>query len=306
MAGGGTHRLELPEAVTMDIGVKQQVQEFYDRVGWQRVGECCFHNARFEDLRPITQDYIHRCHIRVTRYLSPEGMFFLDAGSGPIQYPEYLEYSEGYRYRVCADLSIVALKEARERLGLKGLYVIADIANLPFKSSGFDGAVSLHTIHHLPRGEHKQAYLEIHRVLIPGSTGVVVNGWRDSLLMRLMKPFVWAAAGLVAVYRRMRGEGSHASKERYFYRDNDLTADLPQKTHAVRRSYSWLTQEVGPEVPLSVVVWRSVSTPFLKTVIHRRLGGRWVLKLIYWLEERFPHFMGRFGQYPLVVLEKKE
>ena len=31
------------------------------------------------------------------------------AGSGPVQWPEYLTYSEGYQYRLCADISITAL-----------------------------------------------------------------------------------------------------------------------------------------------------------------------------------------------------
>jgi ubiquinone/menaquinone biosynthesis C-methylase UbiE len=74
----------------------------------------------------------------------------LDAGSGPIQYPEYLEFSKGYQRRVCADISFVALQEARKRIGDHGLYVVCDIANLPFKSAAFEGMVSLHTIHHLP------------------------------------------------------------------------------------------------------------------------------------------------------------
>jgi SAM-dependent methyltransferase len=63
----------------------------------------------------------------------------LDAGSGPVQWPEYLTYSEGYQYRVCADISIVALEEARHRLGEKGLFVVSDVANLPFRKMFLTG-----------------------------------------------------------------------------------------------------------------------------------------------------------------------
>ncbi len=62
---------------------------------------------------PVARDYIHRCHLRVNRYIASHGDFLLDAGSGPVQWPEYLTYSEGYRFRVCLDISITALKEAR-------------------------------------------------------------------------------------------------------------------------------------------------------------------------------------------------
>ncbi len=71
------------------------------------------------------------------RHLAPKGDILLDAGSGPVQWPEYLTYSENYHYRLCADISITALKEARTRLGDKGLFVVADIANLPFKPECF-------------------------------------------------------------------------------------------------------------------------------------------------------------------------
>ena len=108
--------------------------------------------------------------------------FLLDAGSGPVQYPEYLTYSQGYPYRVCADISIVALQEARRRLGGHALCVVADVANLPFSPDCFDGVVSLHTLHHLPLDEQGKAYDEIYRVLVAGRSAAVVNGWTDSAL----------------------------------------------------------------------------------------------------------------------------
>ena len=172
--------------------VKQEVRQFYDQVGWQLVGEDIFQNARYEDLRPISREYIQRCHLRVNRHLVPSGRFLLDAGSGPIQYPEYLTYSHGYKYRVCADISITALREARNRIGEHGLFVVADIANLPFKPGIFTGIVSLHTIHHLPENEHLQAYKELYRLLTPGCFGVVVNSWPSSPLMVLFNPLIRA------------------------------------------------------------------------------------------------------------------
>jgi len=32
--------------------------------------------------------------------------------------------------------------------------------------------------------------------------------------------------------------------------------------------------------------------------------GKFTLKIFYWLEETFPHFMGRIGVYPLIVIKK--
>ena len=87
---------------------KQQVREFYDQIGWSQVSGGLYQNARYEDLRPVSREYIHKCHLRVNRHLAPQGDLFLDAGSGPVQWPEYLTYSDGYLFRVCADVSITA------------------------------------------------------------------------------------------------------------------------------------------------------------------------------------------------------
>jgi SAM-dependent methyltransferase len=139
--------------------VQQEVRQFYDAVGWQQVSDGVYQNAQYEDLRPVSREYIHKCHLRINRYLRHSGKYLLDAGSGPIQYPEYLSYSEGYKYRICLDISIVALKEARDRIKNQGLFVVGDIAQLPFKNGSIDDVVSLHTIHHLPPEDYKPAFL---------------------------------------------------------------------------------------------------------------------------------------------------
>ena len=130
----------------------------------------------------VSAEYIHNCHSRVGRHLKKSGKYLLDAGSGPVQYEEYMEYLDGYQYRVCADISNTALIEARKKLGNNGLYVVSDIANLPFIGNIFDGVMSMHTIHHLPREDHHLAYQELFRLLAPASTAVVVNGWTYSNL----------------------------------------------------------------------------------------------------------------------------
>jgi ubiquinone/menaquinone biosynthesis C-methylase UbiE len=38
---------------------------------------------------------------------------------------------------------------ARERIGKRGLFVVADVANLPFAEVVMDGVVSLPNLHHL-------------------------------------------------------------------------------------------------------------------------------------------------------------
>ena len=290
-----------------DAKIKAQVRQFYNQVGWQQVGEGLYQNARYEDLRPVAYEYIHRCHLRVKRYLKPGGSYLLDAGSGPIQYPEYLTYSQDYRYRVCLDISIVALEEARKRIGPKGLLVVADVANLPFKPDVFEGIVSLHTLHHLPAGDQARAYRELYRSLKPGASMVVVNGWTVSKLMNRLDPlvrFMERIGGMIA-RRRIRLEGPPEEK-----RSKDPAAQAqaaaavkPTGTFVAKRDAASLRQELAGMNP-EIRVWRSLSVRFLRAVMHDKTGGRLWLKLVYWLEERFPHYFGENGQYPLVIIRK--
>ncbi len=300
--------------------VKEEVRQFYDEVGWQLVGEDVYQNARYEDLRPVSRQYIHDCHLRVGRHLRPEGRYLLDAGSGPVQYPEYLEYSRHYQRRVCADISITALKEARRRLGEHGLYVVADIANLPLKTGAFEGVVSLHTIHHLPEEEHLNAYGELYRVMAPGSTAVVVNGWSSSRLMNLFDPLMRLAYSLRYFLFRMSGRepfvddaddgngAGHKNNPRPAGRGRSSQYERdkkgPKGTFTNKHDAAWVKAELGARMPVDVLVWRSVTVRFLRALIHPGLGGKLWLRLLYRLEERFPHYFGENGKYPLIVIRK--
>lgn len=285
-----------------DADIKQQVRQFYDQVGWQTVSEGLYQNARYEDLRPVSREYIHYCHLRVNRYLHPRGRFLLDAGSGPVQYPEYLTYSTGYKYRVCLDISILALQEARKRLNEHCLAVVADVADLPFKSEEFEGAVSLHTLHHLPLSEQKKAYYELQRVLSPGSSAVIVNGWTDSPLMRRWH---WLVKLMERLGKWLVQRKSPAGDEN----NNPATTGAksakaqPTGTFVEKLDADWLRREL-PELALKIYVWRSVSVRFLRAVIHSAFAGKLWLRLLYRFEERYPRYFGENGQYPLIVLSK--
>jgi SAM-dependent methyltransferase len=268
---------------------KQQVREFYDRVGWSQVSDGLYQNARYEDLRPVSRDYIHNCHLRVNRHIASRGDFLLDAGSGPVQWPEYLTYSTGYRYRVCADISITALREARARLGERGLYVVADIANLPFKPDAFDGVVSMHAIHHLPSAEHRRAYMELYRVLKPQRSAVIVNGWYRPLIARMTRP-------LIQIGRFLDGRPSKKKKA--------VDVEDPFGTFVNKTTPASFRQEYGRLFNFSIYVWRSLSPRILINLIRPNFLGKIALKVVYWLEERFPRLFGKIGIYPLIVIRK--
>jgi SAM-dependent methyltransferase len=283
--------------------IKQKVERFYNEVGWQLEANGRYQNAEYEDLRPVSADYISRGHARVGEHLAPTGEYLLDAGSGPVQYEAYLKYSESYKKRVCFDLSIVALQEARKKLGQKGLYVVGDIANPPFKSESFDGIVSLHTIHHLPMEEKEACYLGLYRCLKPGRSMVTVDGWADFSLHRLWGHLVALAK------RRNRKEfelkpifsnpNTATQAEKEVKKENS-----PASTFIAKNDAKWFKRTFAGQVSFCILSWRSVSVHFLRTVIESNSRGYRALKVLSWLEDRFPRYFGENGQYPLIVISK--
>jgi SAM-dependent methyltransferase len=266
------------------------VREFYDRVGWKEVSDGLYQNARYEDLRSVTQEYIHRCHLRVGRHLFPSGRLFLDAGSGPIQYPEYLDYSRGYAKRICADISITALMAARELVGSHGAFVVSDVSHLPFASNAFDAVVSLHTIHHLPMSQHAQAYAGLHRVLAIGRRAVVVNGWGYSSLNALfhkVKGWLKTRKGVAKVNGTMPEE-----------------IEFGKGTFVNKQDARWLKSVLAGKMNFKILVWRSADTNVLRFFVRPEWGGRFWLRILYQFEELFPRFFGEKGLYPLVVISK--
>ncbi|MBI3738098.1 MAG: class I SAM-dependent methyltransferase, partial [Chloroflexi bacterium] len=174
--------------------------------------------------------------------------------------------------------------------GANGLYVVTDIANLPFKADAFDGVVSMHTIHHLPLSEHKRAYLELNRVLKSGRSAAIINGWHNPLLMRLAEPFIGLMRALA---------GRSAKQKKNWAEEEDQAGTFVEKL-----TPRWLKSELKNAVTFEIYPWRSLSPRFMRWFVRPQLGGKMFLRFVFWFEERFSHFFGENGQYPLIVIRK--
>ena len=271
---------------------KRAVQQFYDDIGWSAAGgtNVSVDADNWEDLRAVSREYVERCHRRVQRHLNPTGKYLLDVASGPVQYPEYVAYSQGYTARICVDISFAALRQARQKLGAHGIYILGDITNLPLADDCVDGAVSLHTIYHTPADEQATAFREIYRVLAPGRAAAIVYCWRSLLVKLAMLPakLVQAPGKLLRKLAGGKRAAVTADRTRIYY-------------HA--HSRAWFTQNLG-DLPSEIRVWRSIDVPLLKAYCHAWLGGKFLLRLVYQAEEWFPRLSGRSGAYPLIVLRK--
>ena len=259
------------------VGIEDQVRDFYDETGWQADAadaEAVYGDARlWEDLRPCAAEYVTACRRKVLQFLPGSGDRILDAGSGPIQYPEYLEYSQGFSKRVCVDLSQHALDEARKKLGDHGEYVRASLLELPFPADSFDAAVSLHTIYHIDSSRQEDAVRELLRVLKPGARAVVVYANPDRL-----------AARLKALARRPRA----VSGPIYFF------------AHPL----SWWNR-FAAEAGVQLVPWRSLNANESRALIPDNRLGAGIFRAVLAYERAAPGLAVRLGCYPMIVLTRR-
>lgn len=289
---------------------KENVREFYDQIGWKLESDGFYQNARYEDLRPVSAEYIHRCHLRITPVFAAGGDKILDLGSGPIQYPEYLTYSEKFNYRVCCDISLTALQEARTRIGDHGLFVVGDAANLPFAPETLDGIVSLHTLHHLDLSDQEKAWSEIWRTLKPGGKAAVVNGWTESVMMQRWQPLVRLAERIGHRIAVLRGKETAQPKKVVktdAAKPTGTTSEAqPTGTFVRKMTAEQLRKDlakVAPTAKVTISCWRSVSVRWLRALIHAPYG-KVALRLLFRRESEQPTKYGEEGQYPLIVVEK--
>ncbi len=238
-------------------------------------------------MRSVSQGYRHACHMRVKQFLEPHGELLLDAASGPVQYREYLSYSEAYQHRVCVDFSWKALDAARQKLGDHGLYVLADITQLPFADETFDGVVSLHTIYHVPLDEQPTAFFELYRTLRAGKTGAIVYAWKQPLLLKLIQK----VRSIPKKIQKILSTKSFRSKPSLYFRPRTY-----------RQTVGILQEQ---QINFEIRSWRSASVPFLRNFIPDNQVGRKILSMLYQLEENFPHALGRMGKYPLIILKRQ-
>jgi SAM-dependent methyltransferase len=271
---------------------KAQVFAYYNDLNYIQTEEAqalYADTGQWVDYRPVAADYIRRSFRRAGDYLTGTGRYYLDAASGPIGLPEYLALSAGYEVRVCVDLSFRALVQARANLKhQRGLFLCADLTNLPIASDSCDAVLSQHTLYHIPAAEQRAAALELYRVARPGARVAIVYNWfQHAWLIHLL-------LGPVQVYRLLRFAAA-----RLYGRLRPERKRLYFHVHGPRW---WRRLPVGG--PVQFVCWRSLNKYALRLYAHEAFGGRQLLAWLMRLEDRYPHFLGRWGDYPLILIDK--
>lgn len=257
------------------------VKSFYDNKGW--VVDEHGHSTDsllWEDLRFIAKHYVSACRRKVLRCLPAHGELILDAASGPIQYPEYLEYSQGFKRRVCVDIAQVALHQARKKLGDHGAYCCTSILNMPFEANTFEAVISLHTIYHIDASEQEAAVRGLIFVAKPNAPIIIVYSNPNRFASRVKHKFQFAK-------KHMRQKAPN-DQWLYFY----------------AYPLSWW-KRFEDQCTVSINCWRFLTATESKKLIPNFFLGRWLFKIVLAYEEYFPRSATQLGAYPMLILRKK-
>lgn len=269
---------------------KKLVMDFYDRYGWQKSeGEAFNDTVDFEDRRTVAAAYWSRCHLRLNRYLEG-GTYLLDVASGAIPNDEYMTFDDRYQIRVCADISLLALQEASARLNGQGIFIQADMTDLPLASGSMDAVISMHTVYHIPRQEQTRAVGEAYRVLKPSAKAVIIYSWNKSTLMNTVFRFWRKLLSL------KKGKRKVSTKEKD---KNSPSLFVNQQ------NYDWFHHEIRERYHARLEVYSAISRSFSHTFIRGKRFGTWLSNAIFFLEERFPSWLGKYGQYPVFLLQRQ-
>lgn len=278
------------ERKVMANKAEESVSKFYNTLGWQRENGVTEDARRWEDLREHAKAYVSKCRLRVLRHIPARGEKFLDAASGPIQFDEYLEYSKNYDKRYCVDLSASALEQARERIGDHGVYLHGSFFDLELEDDCFDCAVSLHTIYHMDKDRQEEAVRKLIRVTRAGQPVIIVYSNPHSLAAAVSssRPVRFFRK---AVDRLKGGAGKGPRVE---------PADLYFHPHSIE----WWDR-FRDECEVRILPWRSFGADVQKRFFPDNRFGAALFAALFRLEERFPEFFARRGQFPMIVLTRK-
>ena len=262
----------------MRNAAEDRVLKFYSEGGWEEEGGITEDARLFEDLRECARDYVSKCRLRVLHHIPKAGENILDMASGPIQFPEYLEFSRGFAKRYCVDLSSQALESAERKLGTHGVYLCGCFFDVDLAPETFDCAISLHTIYHMDRDLQEQAVRKLLAVCKPGAPVVIVYSNPDALVSRLGRTL-----------RKLKGSEHVSTDDGLYFSPHPL---------------AWW-KRFGDQADVQIYPWRSFINQHQKRLIPDNRFGRLLFSLLFSAENSFPRFFVKYFQYPMIVLTKR-
>ena len=250
----------------------RNVLSFYKKVGWKNKDQITYDSRLFEDNRKYSANYVSMCRKRIQKYIPKKGNHFLDFASGPLQYPEYIKYSKNFKTRHCVDFSNEALKQAKNKIGIRGKYYCGDFFKINFKKNYFDCILSMHTIYHINKNKQAEAIKKLIRLAKKDKPIIIVYSNPNSLISKI---------------RSLLPKKKKKSMIYFYCYQN-----------------SWWNQ-FSDLADIKILPWRSFSAQHQKILFPNNFIGSWLLKILFSLENIFQNFFSKNFQYIMIILKKK-
>jgi len=250
----------------------KSVFQFYKNSGWIKKKNITKDSEIFEDNRKFSADYVSKCRKRIQKYIPKKGNHFLDFASGPLQYPEYIKYSKNFKIRHCVDFSSEALREAKNKIGVKGRYYCKDFFKINFKENFFDCILSMHTIYHINKNKQSKAVKKLIKIAKKNKPIIIVYSNPNNLISKLKSVLPLKKKKSIL----------------YFYCHQN----------------SWWNQ-FSNLADVKILPWRSFSAQHQKILFPNNLLGFWFLKILFLFENYFQNFFSKNFQYTMIILKKK-
>jgi ubiquinone/menaquinone biosynthesis C-methylase UbiE len=271
---------------------KERIFNYYNQVSYINFeGQRIFEDAdRWVDFRDFILPYTQHGFSNVRKYIQQKGTYFADIACGPVAFKEYVHLADNYEYRICIDLSVNALLEAQYNLGKekqKGIFICADMLELPLKENVCDAVVCHHALFHVQKELQNKAINEMFRVAKPSCSIAIVYDWfYHSALMNI-------TLGPVQLYRVAR----HFAGKLYarLFKKNKL--------YFYSHSRNWFIKN-NPGKKIKFYCWRSINIYFSRIYLHKYLGGKQLVEYLWKIEEKNPELMGKIGEYGIIVINK--
>lgn len=258
--------------------------DWYDSFGWAQNANGKFKETdALNESKQVQIEHTSHCISRLSKYFEKGGDYIVDVGSGPIAHPELLSYGHNFKKRICIDLSITGLQQAKQKLSDRGIYVQGDATRLPLVSGSIDAITCNHLIYQLPVHLQRPAILELWRVLKPGGVAVIVYRWLHS-------GFAFRLERLASKF----GLGAEVDR---------ASDHVPERDPDEPQLRKWFEEQDWP-FTYSYDCYRLIDNEFMRRYVSNDWRGRLFLNTLLSMQRCLPSQCGRYGLFPAIVIHK--